>query len=738
MHALTRRTHRQNTRRKIVLAYLVATLLSVAAFNFAQNSSSFAAVDDMPGWGNDGLGVIFTDNYVTDESGNMSKQLAAAEVGDTIGYSIKLNAKKYIDGHTATSYGFGIMANEWYEILGDNGRSFAVTVNGVEISLDNDLHSTKAGQWYVLGVPWADVEMNGICKLLTSNIRPENGESEILFSGSGDCGPSEIWETDGTIKNVESIRDDAEIEASIEFTMNERLKQYAVEHDTSLTVKYFYSYYDEQTAEMVYVMDDELAQAVDEPSTEAARIETMPDTSQRATFSGWGNLLIRRVDEAGNPLEGSVIEVDGVSAKNIGGVYYADNDGPHASFRTNEYGEVLIKGLAFGEYTVREIKAPDGRELASPVKRLVDVSSQTEHGYYREQFLIENPNEPDKTVDYAQAIEYLVDGRLVITPNDAVVLMTWNNETQRYEPSYDSTAYIVPSDDGLVANISGNIITFEYDAVSDSYVGSLGDRLMPNDVALKKSGQDLLLTTTGDTDLALPGTEDDNDNVSFLKGANYYILNETGEEKVFEYDKVNDMYVHNVETDIDVGWEIIENDDKSLTVRLGKDADDTVLVYDEEQRCYVGEIEGAPNPVTKYGDHFVLAIPGIGEYRFDYDDESGNYKFLPDVGAETIRALSDGSVKYRQIQPLVHLHDNKYAMYLLFIFAITMERSYAPDTILSNEVILMDVRDTASDDIQPEFLPANPQTSDAVVKLIIAAVACVAPIALARHALSRR
>ena len=83
-----------------------------------------------------------------------------------------------------------------------------------------------------------------------------------------------------------------------------------------------------------------------------------------------GNLVISRTDQDGKPLAGATYSIDGVTAvqdKFEDNNYVFSPNGNISQFITGDDGTILVKGLPEGEYTVREVSAPEGHSTQTPV-----------------------------------------------------------------------------------------------------------------------------------------------------------------------------------------------------------------------------------------------------------------------------------------------------------------------------------------------------------------------------------
>lgn len=89
------------------------------------------------------------------------------------------------------------------------------------------------------------------------------------------------------------------------------------------------------------------------------------DNTKKETTTYVYALGIKKVDPKGNVLTGAKFSVEGITAKatETAGVYEYDKNGTVTEFETDDNGILIIKGLAAGEYSITETVAPDGYNL---------------------------------------------------------------------------------------------------------------------------------------------------------------------------------------------------------------------------------------------------------------------------------------------------------------------------------------------------------------------------------------
>lgn len=133
-------------------------------------------------------------------------------------------------------------------------------------------------------------------------------------------------------------------------------------------------------------------------------------------------LGIKKVDETGNALKGAQFAVNNISAKKIAnGVYEycaADAEGAKTQFQTDDNGILIIKGVAAGEYSVKEVVAPDGYNLLKEAKTVTAAIDGT-YSKTITTYLDENGNVTDKVTTSTKTEDVSVEVAPLVVVNRA-------------------------------------------------------------------------------------------------------------------------------------------------------------------------------------------------------------------------------------------------------------------------------------------------------------------------------
>ena len=649
-------------------------LIATVGVAIAQNFKSFAA-GDMPSWGHDGEGVVYENNA----------------------YSIKLNAKKMIDGHEAIAYGIGIKNESWMNNLGDD--SLHVYVDGVELAKNEFDFGGElpvgADTWAMLMLDW-------------------NGQ----MSGS------------------ETHRGDAEIEIRI----NRPAGSLVTEQDGELSARYLYVYGDLQNG-AYYAIDDAFIPILQEDIGGEEHVEfvALGDTTRTAAVVT-GRLLIERLDEDGEPVEGAKYTIDGVEADNYGGVYYPNEDGMSSTFTTNSEGEVLISGLDFDQYTIREVSVPEGYEPETePVTVEVNADTMQEETYskltLRSGFLelaASGSSSGGEAAQMLQALMMLPGGDLIMHNGEALYL-EYDETTGRYmDPAGRTNWYMVWDEDGSyqvsLPEISANIRlepTDEENVYSYTPLGLMGKIKYK---IIRENGR----LSVG---LAPPSAEagDTGDStVSFLKRDDQYLFyDSSGEPTVLTWDEKNEIFVAGVDVaQMGMGnflGTLTEATDGSLLIM--QDGAELVCPYnpetglweaqgmgvDGQSPAYIKK-DGAAYTVGMYASDGVTLLPF---YYYMWNDELNAYTVPFSINVYSMRELEDGKIEVNQSIILRQVAEDKWFGAWLF-FPIAIEGTRQESSVLAAKVTVGGQPNNQLE-ANPESI-ANPQTSDVVSGVIVIAV----------------
>lgn len=246
----------------------------------------------------------------TGADGNAKNITQTANYGDTVYFMLQAKGVNYDEGKKIVEY-------TAYDVLGEGFTSFEVTkvtVGGVKI-LNTAYTVNTDSSPYTVTIPWGDNDGEHIY---------DNGDIKVYCKATVD--------TDATIGNADP---------------------------TNLTNKGWFS----------WKFDNGGTEPVD-PANPDEKDTTTVTTKVYA-------IAIAKTDNKGNALEGAqfeivkggnalaLVEVSTGDAKTSAVYRYAtaDDTGTTTTVVSPASGMIVIKGIASGEYTVNEIKAPDGYNL---------------------------------------------------------------------------------------------------------------------------------------------------------------------------------------------------------------------------------------------------------------------------------------------------------------------------------------------------------------------------------------
>ena len=514
-------------------------------------------------WGHDGKGVVFADS---ENLINGNPQLKTAKRGDTLKFSVAIEAENYYDDAKTdpiTGYMLGSL----------NSCGLAVDSSSAEVRVNNQAISPDAYNVELYDIPKEEAEQAGydFCNEFTIMLDWVN-ESDTPLYAEG---------------------------STIEFTY-----EATIEDDAPSEV----------FGRGVYIYDSKAGHL------EYSSTDFMTNTAFQATAMLDGNILIRRVDASGNPLAGAKYTVDGVRANKIGEFTYVyDENGSVSEYETGADGKIIISGLPIGEYIVHEISSPSGHEpeQGSLVKALPQNMVAAETGGIEYVLDLAGSGGQKTTFD---AIT-LANGKKIA---DGAVLgqkMSWELTYDENEGSYkggltvkrDGDTFIIPS-----GQFAGE---FTYDDKIQKYIldPSMGSadpsyyylEFIDDDTIKVHGAADVTLSRENDTDCYSAAAGDGWEGVSkftLCKNDNKYRL--MGDNVIVAY------YVHDDELGKwileDNGWIVLAIEEVSDTEMLVNGY--MHMLYDEELDKYalVMPMDGGFNMLVDYRNKTVLAT----EYLF--------------------------------------------------------------------------------------------------------------------------
>ena len=393
-----------------------------------------------------------------------------------------------------------------------------------------------------------------------------------------------------------------------------------------------------------------------------------------------GAIVLEILDEDGKAVPGAVFEIDGVRAMRTMKSYVYDKDfGMYSRFTTDDSGRVVIRDVPYGTYTIHYISSPDGSSVDNASKK-VEVREQSA------------TNVSYEYIELSSGDTSLTD-RIILSPSGGTYWDIFGYEFQT--AGLQQTGYGVP----LIWDESTNGYTSE----------SLG-----NNTIIRK--------------------EDD------------AFIYQEGDES-YELTRITDnLYSTSVRaTDVQGGWgeafTVQENPDGTITATV--QGEDGVLSKDESG-CYpfVDAPTNSYENICKQGDTYVLNLKDdnlTAIIPMRYDKEYGKYIFNDIVMSIEVVESDNGDARLlfgyaTQFEPDL----NAWTVFSMGVDIVVSDELVAeslPATLISFKATKPIPMDSGQSD---EAQPANPQTSDAILKTLAIAVVCVLSAAIAKNRLLKR
>lgn len=295
-------------------------------------------------WGYDGHGVVFADS---DNLIDGDRQRKNAKRGDTLNFSSKFTTRNTVEvpaselpsesWHTIDTSASSSRAVLAYEFAGFLSEGLSLDENSIQIKVNGE--KIPEEDYMVAFMP----ENNQ-----ASFIYPSEFHVLVLVSGHED----ESHHQPGYFPGDPRYPDFSEVEISYSATVNADAPA-NVFSTSAVTQAYSYVVLEKGGDYMpIYktgYIPENLGKTV------------FP--SRRAVAHLDGNIVIKRVDADGNPVAGAKYKVDGIKATAVSeerNEYVYDPNGSVDEFVTNESGIITILDVPVGDYTAREVFAPEG------------------------------------------------------------------------------------------------------------------------------------------------------------------------------------------------------------------------------------------------------------------------------------------------------------------------------------------------------------------------------------------
>lgn len=296
--------------------YVTSTVGAVATIDSAMPNVNVVDKNQEPTWGNKDTDGGNQGKVIVTEEGN--KTVNSANYGDTVKFNIAVNAVSYAQNAKKEA-----KLVTYYHIKDTLGAGFDLDENSIEVKVGN---KTLASGDYTFA----------------KNTEDNSFTIDVPFG--------------------EKYGSNAVIGVTYSATVNTSAE---IAGDGNLN-----------TANFTYSTDDKNDPSnppydptnPKDPSYPSKPTDpTYNDENQKTTTTYVYALGIKKVDEQGNALKGAEFTVSNISAKKTAaGVYEycaAGTEGAVTQFQTNDDGILIIKGLAAGDYSVKEVVAPEGYNL---------------------------------------------------------------------------------------------------------------------------------------------------------------------------------------------------------------------------------------------------------------------------------------------------------------------------------------------------------------------------------------
>lgn len=300
--------------------YVTSTVGTVATIDSTTPNVNVVDKNQEPTWGNedkDGDGGNQGKVIVTTEG---NKTVDSANYGDTVNFSVAVNAVSYAknaDGKAklVTYYHIKDTLSDGF----DAATNIKVTVGDKELVKDTDYTLTQNGKNFTVDVPFG--EKYGSNAVINVTYTATINNSAVL-AGNGNLNT-----------------------ANFTYTTDDTYDPNKPSYDPTKPG------------------EDNYPKKPENP--------TYDDSQKKTTTTYVYALGVKKVDEKGKALKGAQFAVSlgdteiYAKATDTAGVYEysASADGAVKQFQTDDKGILIIKGLAAGDYSVKEVVAPEGYNL---------------------------------------------------------------------------------------------------------------------------------------------------------------------------------------------------------------------------------------------------------------------------------------------------------------------------------------------------------------------------------------
>ncbi len=298
--------------------YVTSTVGTVATIDSTTPNVNVVDKNQKPSWGNKDGENPADGKIIVDSNG--TRTVNSANYGDTVKFSIAINAVSYAknakkEAELVTYYHIQDTLGAGFDLDAD---SVQVKVGDTELTKGTDYTLNQSGKIFTVNVPFGEkYGSNAVIEVTYS----ATVNKDAVIAGEGN--PNKAKFTYSTDSNYDPNKPSYDPTKPGEGNYPEEPKNPTYDGEEKSTTTYVYA------------------------------------------------LGIKKVDETGNALQGAQFAVSlgttkiYAKATNTAGVYEysASANGAVEKFQTDDKGILIIKGLAAGKYSVKEVVAPNGYNL---------------------------------------------------------------------------------------------------------------------------------------------------------------------------------------------------------------------------------------------------------------------------------------------------------------------------------------------------------------------------------------
>ena len=261
----------------------------------------------------------------------------------------------------------------------------------------------------------------------------------------------------------------------------------------------------------------------------------------------------------------------------------------------------------------------------------------------------------------------------------------------------------------------------------DSYVTTFDDGNMGLDLSAIGEGREMTFNYDSDTG-AFVG-----DDAQIKKTESGYVLSSPyiDQEYVFQLDNTTGKYTAYISEPSEIMEDFEVN--KGVSIRMKFEDTDGVYNYDAKDKCYKNIEYGSMIMVCEDGDAFDILVNQGQLYRVRIIPSGTGLYAMEGVGSIYSIEREDGEILTLKPYYVIHYSENLDKYFLSIDGPMQIALAHSPETYFAINYLFRD----KTNNVAPEAI-TNPQTSDAIAKILVAAIACITSAVLVKRALSRR